>query len=78
METTEWKEFLKITHKCLSVTLAIFCVIINNRGMGNVSFASNLVTVISAYMSAENRWYNYNYPLDSKYACEETTKNTYL
>lgn len=70
------KKFLKIIHKCLSATLAVFCIVVDNRGMGDVSFSGSLFATISTYMDAENCWCNYNDPFDPKYACEEATKNT--
>ena len=53
----------------------MFCVRVDNRGMGDVFFPSNLFTTLSTYMNTENCCHNYKYPLDPKFACEETTKN---
>lgn len=48
------KKFFKIIRKCLSATLAVFCIVVDNRVMGVVSFSGSLFTTISTYMNAEN------------------------
>lgn len=50
IQITELKEFLKVINKCLSATLDIFCVRVDNRHMDDVFF-SNSLFMISTYKS---------------------------